>query len=432
MREPDTGERLAAVLRSVPRNLRKDLWTADAQPRAPRPRWLSVLEGIVPVLFGVALLVFNWNRYFYGHQLGALGILIVVGQSVVPLLALHRPVPGWWMATLLQTALVASWFTPRTVSSDLTAGWSSSELVLQSWVLFLVALSSRPRVAMEALAINVVTGLLFVLVWGYENYAVLTVVILVIATLVGSALRSRNVAREELVAQKELTAEEQARRALLEERTRIARELHDVVAHHMSVISIQAQAAPHLAENPSAELTENLESIRQNAKDALSELRQVLGVLRSEHTEPEADPHAPQPSLDRLDELVANVRAAGFAVTLRATGERGPLPQGVELSAFRIIQEALSNAMRHAPGAGVRVDIAYNPSDVTVRITNTAPTRPVPRSPGTGHGLLGMRERAAILGGTLTCAATADGGYEVTAVLPARPPAAAAERVPDL
>ncbi|NEE06950.1 sensor histidine kinase [Streptomyces sp. SID7499] len=432
MGEPDTGERLAAALRDVPRNLREDLWTADARLRAPRARWLSVLEGIAPVLFGLALLVFNWNRYFYGFQLGALGILIVVGQSVVPLLALRRPIPGWWMATLLQTALVASWFTPRTVSSDLTADWSSSELVLQAWVLFLVALSSRPRAALEALAINIVTGLLFVLVWDYENYAVLTVVTLAIATLVGSALRSRNMAREELVAQKELTAEEQARRTLLEERTRIARELHDVVAHHMSVISIQAQAAPHLAENPSAELTENLESIRQNAKDALSELRQVLGVLRSEHTGPEADPHAPQPSLDRLDELVANVRAAGYGVTLRTTGERGPLPQGVELSAFRIVQEALSNAMRHAPGAEVRVDIAYSPSDVTVRITNTAPTGPVPSSPGTGHGLLGMRERAAILGGTLTCAATADGGYEVSAALPAKPPTAAAERVRNL
>jgi hypothetical protein len=112
MTAPNTGERLAVVLRTVPRNLRKDLWTGDARPRTPRSRWLSVLEGTVPVLFGLALLVFNWNRYFYGYQLGALGILIVVGQSMVPLLALRRPVPGWWMATLLQTALVVGWFTP--------------------------------------------------------------------------------------------------------------------------------------------------------------------------------------------------------------------------------------------------------------------------------------------------------------------------------
>ncbi|MEU9150496.1 hypothetical protein AB0D59_08105 [Streptomyces sp. NPDC048417] len=135
-----------------------------------------MLEGTVPVLFVLALLVFDWNRYFYGCQLGALGILVAVGQSVVPRPALRRPVLGWWwMRTCCRRR---SWWAgsppPGTVSSDLTANWSSSELVPHAWVLFLVVLSSRPRVAVETLAINVVTGLLFVLVWGYEDYAVLT------------------------------------------------------------------------------------------------------------------------------------------------------------------------------------------------------------------------------------------------------------------
>ncbi|WP_308315580.1 histidine kinase [Streptomyces sp. ISL-100] len=362
MKEPDRGERLAAIWRTVPGNLRRDLWTADAdaRPRKSRSRRLSVLEGVAPVLFGVALAVFNWNRYFYGYQLGALGILIVVGQSVVPLLALLRPIPGWWTSTLLQVALVVAWFAPRDVASDWSADWSGRELALQAWVLFLVALRSRPRVAVETLLISVVTGLLFVFVWGYEGYATLTVAVLAIATLVGSSLRYRNVARSQLVAQEELTAEERARRTLLEERTRIARELHDVVAHHMSVISIQAQAAPHLVENPSPELKENLESIRQNAKDALTELRQVLGVLRSEHPEPDAERHAPQPDLGRLDELVANVRGAGLGVTVRTSGRPVQLAQSVELSAFRITRArrdgGRQRGMRSHGRRGIRSD----------------------------------------------------------------------------
>ncbi|MFI6961349.1 sensor histidine kinase [Streptomyces sp. NPDC050255] len=425
MTEPDMGDRLAAVGRT----LRRDLWTADgeARPRKGLPRWLASVVNVLLGLAGVSLLVFGWNRYFFGYQLGVLGVLVALCQAVVPVLAIHRPVAAWWTSTLMQLALVAAWFVPDGAIAFDGDGpqWTGVELALQTWVLFHVALRSRPRVAVETLAISVVAGLLYVLAWGFEGYVTLTVAVLAIATLVGSALHGRNVARSQLVAQEELTAEERARRTLLEERTRIARELHDVVAHHMSVISIQAQAAPHLVDNPSAELRENLESIRQNAKDALTELRQVLGVLRSErseHSEPEVERHAPQPDLGRLEELVANVRGAGLGVTLRTNGEPVRLAQSVELSAFRIIQEALSNAMRHAPGAETEVDIEYRRSDVTVRVTNSAPVHSAPRSPGAGHGLLGMRERAAILGGTVACGATADGGYEVTAVLPAKLP----------
>jgi signal transduction histidine kinase len=224
-----------------------------------------------------------------------------------------------------------------------------------------------------------------------------------------------------LAAQKALAAEERALRAVLEERGRIARELHDVVAHHLSVISIQAQVAPHLVGGPPAELRENLTSIRQSARDALTELRRVLGVLRLEGGAEETR-HAPQPTLERVDELIGNVRAAGVAVTIEITGPPRPLSPGIELSAYRIVQEALSNAMRHAPGAAVRVLIAYHPSGVTVRIGNSAPARPGQPSAGVGHGLLGMRERTAMLDGDLAAGPTPDGGYEVTAMLPAPAP----------
>ncbi|MGW1373268.1 sensor histidine kinase, partial [Streptomyces sp. NPDC002446] len=249
------------------------------------------------------------------------------------------------------------------------------------------------------------------------------------AVVVGASLRLSRVARTRLVEQKVLTAEERARRTLLEERGRIARELHDVVAHHMSVISIQAQVAPHLVENPSDALKENLAGIRENAVEALTELRRVLGVLRSEDAPAQGAQHAPQPTLDRLDELLGKVRTAGVAVAAETTGEPRPLAPGVELSAFRIVQEALSNAMRHAPGAAVRVTVGYHAGGLALRIANSAPDGPAPPSPGSGHGLLGMRERAAMLGGELATGRTPDGGYEVTALLPdnaLEPPAAPA------
>lgn len=141
--------------------------------------------------------------------------------------------------------------------------------------------------------------------------------------MIGAALRALRVARTELVEQSELTAEERARRTLLEERNRIARELHDVVAHHMSVISIQAQVAPHLVDHPSEELKANLAGIRENAVEALTELRRVLGVLRAEDALADGVRHAPQPTLDRVDELVGTVRAAGVDVTARTTGVPG-------------------------------------------------------------------------------------------------------------
>ncbi|WP_413754072.1 sensor histidine kinase [Streptomyces sp. R-74717] len=141
--------------------------------------------------------------------------------------------------------------------------------------------------------------------------------------------------------------------------------------------------------------------------------------------------HAPQPTLDRLGELLGNVRSAGLTVSAHTTGEPAHLTPGIELSAFRIIQEALSNATWYAPGAEVRVEAGHRPSAGTFRIADTAPTRTAQPSPGAGHGLLGMWERAAVLRGTLAFGATSDGGYEVIAMLPTQLPAMPADLVED-
>ncbi|CAM5523467.1 histidine kinase OS=Streptomyces tendae OX=1932 GN=GUR47_19860 PE=4 SV=1 [Streptomyces tendae] len=349
-------------------------------------------------------------------------------------LALWRPVAAWWlsMAGMLVGAFaVRAQMVPG--GDEFTWPWTAAGLIGHLFVMLLLALRVRTRVSVEALILTALPTYAVQGMVGAPNYqptGQLAVILFTVVVVLGIALRGRREARSELAQQTSLTAEERARRTLLEERGRIARELHDVVAHHMSVISIQAQVAPLLVKDPPDELKENLAGIRQNALEALTELRRVLGVLRSEHPDaPEAVeggdgtvPHAPQPTLDRLDALVENTRATGLTVTTETGGTRRPLPPGVELSAYRIVQEALSNVLRHAPGASARVHLTHLPIGLRVVVSNTRPTRAPAPSQGAGHGLLGMRERVAMLDGTLTAHPMPDGGYQVAAFLPADGP----------
>ncbi|WP_327233603.1 histidine kinase [Streptomyces sp. NBC_01317] len=437
MRDP---RRVVAELRAVPRQLRTDLLGARAfgpLPDTGRPGWrewqpVVVLLTVICAMFIGAMGV---NNLIWDAGLGQVyGTLLGVLQAAALVVAVFRPVPAWWVVTLVMVVVALS--TRATAGPDTpypwTGGgmapvpdtlypWTSEGMTLQAGVLFLLALRVRPRAVFGALAISLLAGAACGLsvTTAHASDVTRAAAVFGVAVVVGAALRGSQEARTELVVQAGLTADERARRTLLEERNRIARELHDVVAHHMSVISIQAQVAPHLVENPSEELRENLAGIRGNAVDALTELRRVLGVLRSEDALSESVRHAPQPTLDRLDELIGTVRGAGLPVTTRFTGEPRPLAPGVGLSAYRIVQEALSNVMRHAPGAEVRVEIGYLPSRVVVRVVNSAPARAVaPPSTDVGHGLLGMRERTAMLGGELATGATPPGGYEVTATLP--------------
>ncbi|MET7522025.1 sensor histidine kinase [Streptomyces sp900116325] len=425
------GQRLRAALRRAPRALFEDLTApADPLPAMGAPGWpvWRPVFGMMLVFCALALAVVQVSALAPVDGGGVPGYAVLLGtaQAAALIVGMSRPVSAWWASTVLM--VVTARITEPGSSPDALFPWTVSGLLLQCGVLFLLALRVRPRRSAGALVITLLAALSCTVATTRAHHYALDrgTPVLIAAVVIGASLRGLRVARTQLVVQEELTAGERARRTLLEERNRIARELHDVVAHHMSVISIQAQVAPHLVENPSDELRENLAGIRQNAVEALTELRHVLGVLRSEDALSKGARHAPQPTLDRLDELLANVRGAGLVVTNATTGTPRPLPPGVELSAFRIVQEALSNAMRHAPGAQVRVETAYGTAGLTVRITNTAPDGPAAPSRGMGHGLLGMRERAAMLGGELVTGGTPDGGYEVTAILPVSAPDPAA------
>jgi signal transduction histidine kinase len=241
------------------------------------------------------------------------------------------------------------------------------------------------------------------------------------AWILGDNLRNRRAyvaGLEERADMLEREQAEQARRAVVDERARIARELHDVVAHNVSVMVVQSGAARRTIERDPERAKEVLTSVESTGRQALDEMRRLLGVLR---TEDEAtDLRAPQPSVGHLDSLVAQVRDAGLPVELVVEGRPRPLVPGVDMSAYRIVQEALTNSLKHAGPAHAHVRVCFGDNDLRLEVTDDG--RGIiaddPATNGGGHGLVGMRERVALFGGRLEAGPRTGGGYIVTATLP--------------
>jgi signal transduction histidine kinase len=224
---------------------------------------------------------------------------------------------------------------------------------------------------------------------------------------------------EERTAELEQAREALAHRAVAEERLRLARELHDVVAHSMSVIAVQSGVGVHVAESRPEEVGKALAAIEATSRAALTELRRLLGVLRQD-SDPQGD-LAPVPGLADLDSLLAEVAKAGLPVEVAVEGKPRPLPAGVDLSAYRIVQEALTNVVKHAGPARAQITIRYRDRDVMVEVTDDgrgAAALAGDGRAGTGHGLLGMRERVAAFGGDLETGPGPGGGFRVAARLP--------------
>ena len=244
--------------------------------------------------------------------------------------------------------------------------------------------------------------------------SVLLLMVVVAAAALGDSRRQRGEALAERDETRQAMSDTLQDQAAMEERARIARDLHDVVAHHVSAIAVEAESARVTTEGLSDEGRAHFESIGQTARDALTEMRRLLGVLREDAS---ADAvRDPQPSLTQVNDLVETARAAGSPVTLTLEGAVVPLPTGVDLCAYRILQEALTNVRRHAPGAAVEVELEYQPEALRLRVRDHGPGA-ASEDPD-GHGLLGMRERAIMVGGTLTAGPAEDGGFVVEAVLP--------------
>jgi signal transduction histidine kinase len=227
-----------------------------------------------------------------------------------------------------------------------------------------------------------------------------------VAWVIGDYMRSRRQFFNELMARHRQAREQAAE----EERLRIARELHDVVAHNVSVIAIQAGAARVSGSSGK----EALQSIETTARDTLSELNRLLGVLRR-RSEASLDP---RPRLDQVDSLLEPLRSAGLEATLRTTGEMRPLPVALELSAYRIVQEAITNVLKHAQASRVEVMVDYQPEAVVLTVSDNGSGPPALVGGSTGHGLIGMRERVELFSGALHTGTSSLGGFTVRARLP--------------
>ncbi|MER5707706.1 histidine kinase [Streptomyces sp. NPDC042898] len=377
------------------------------------PERIRIFAGLLPhafVLFcAVIVFALGYDRIYYGFGVSALVITCL--PAAIVLLTLVRPILAFW------ASLGAAPFVGYIGGFDGGWPWTAACLVCHVVVLAVVAARTRPRTAVWMWLVTAGYCLFaeMFLGMGRSSVSVPLLFVSALVLLTVSMVQVRRQADREVTAQQTVTAQEISKRTVLEERTTIARELHDVVAHHMSVVAIQAEAAPYRVENPPPELEQAFLTIRENAVAALTELRRILGVVRAEDYEA---PDAPQPTLGDLDALVRNVAEAGLDVEKTVTGAVRELPQGVELSAYRIVQEALSNVLRHAPGAAAKVEVSYVLGGLGLRVANGPARGLVKPSPGAGHGITGMRERVTMLGGEMTAEETADGGYEVAAFIP--------------
>jgi signal transduction histidine kinase len=386
-----------------------------------RPRWRRWLAGalaaigaglVAITILGVVLALRHprspWSASFHGVRLEFL--LAGPAQLAPLLLAARFPLLAWRLAylTVLLVPLVPgqSQVNPAQVAVLVivfcVAGLRYSGPVLWSmWALMLVP----------------------AWLWigpGWAKPAAATIA-LTVGTAALDVVRAWRRARRALAAQAELAEREQARRAVLEERARIAREMHDVVAHHLSLMAVQAETAPYRVTGLSPPALAEFSSLSGAARAALADMRRLLGVLRSD----QPAERAPQPQLADLPALAAASRRAGVTVELSMPAACDQVPPSVGVCAYRIMQEALSNAGRHAPGAAVAVHVGQHDGSLRLQVSNGpgAPARP-PRGGGQpGHGLAGMRERVALLGGSLSAGPTAGGGFAVRAVLPLAEPA---------
>jgi signal transduction histidine kinase len=357
--------------------------------------------GLVAVLLPPT---FVWATRHHSVALAAAPVLL----QVLPLL-LRRRFPLSVLAVVLSASIATQFVVGVLPPFALGAA------------LYTVASHTERRVALRAggATLLALAALLLVRSGLDARESVVHLIIFAAATwILGDNVRTKRAYYRELeerAERLEREREESIHRAAADEQERIARELHDVIAHSVSVMVVQAAAANDVFERQPERAREALRSIEESGRSALTELRRLLGIVRTH----ERGRFEPQPGLAALEELIEQVRATGLEVGLEFDGELGELPSGVDLSAYRIVQEALTNTLKHAHAGRARIRIARRGQELAIEVSDngSGPGEPA----GDGHGLIGMRERVALLGGELEAGAQAGGGFAVKVRLPIGP-----------
>ncbi|MBC7302903.1 MAG: sensor histidine kinase [Nocardia sp.] len=384
--------------------------TAPVRPAARRisvQTWFDLSTVLVAlILYSIA-----WPTLFATHEVSPVVAPMLSALAAFPILFVRvNPALGW--AISAGAALLFSIGLQPGPNDDLP--FQVVHIIVLFVLLFAVALRASVPIVVVAWA---ATSMLFATtmpgsadgpLWGWAmGFGALA--------LFGYLVRILLASRRKLERQEEVTELERARRAILEEKARIARDLHDVVAHHMSMVVVQAQTAPYRITELDPAARAEFESIGVTARTALNEIRGLLGVLRSDGQLPE---HAPPPRASDVPALCASALRAGVPVDWTVTGDLDSVPETTGLVVYRVVQESMANCARHAPGAAVQVAVAVDPGMVSVSVHNAA-TATVPQpGAGGGHGIDGMRTRVVAVGGELHAAPTLDGGFEVSVKLP--------------
>jgi len=377
--------------------------------RAAEGQWLNVAIVVVTaILFAVA-----WPTLQLTHQVSPPIQPFVAALATFPFLLIRsNPALAWAVSAI--SALVI----PRVFA--LQGGYDYPWQVVHILVMLALLAAVSMRAAIPVVGVAWISTVLLFLAdtpgTNGRGWAVGLTAIVVFGLLIRWLVLSRR----QLAQQEELSELERTRRTVLEEKARIARDLHDVVAHHMSMVVVQAQSAPYRIADMSDETRAEFESIGAAGRAALNEVRGLLGVLRSDGQLAE---HAPQPGVQQISELLEGSRRAGIPVSWHVDGDPTLVSESVGLVMYRILQESLANTARHAAGAAVEVKIAYESPIASVSIVNGPPRRSLvsalTRHESTGgNGIIGMRERAQAVGGVLTTHLHDNGGFEVHAEFP--------------
>ncbi|GAA1665070.1 sensor histidine kinase [Streptomyces yatensis] len=358
-----------------------------------------------------------------GSRFAAVPIVLALGTTV----ALRRRAPEKMLALAIVCGVAQ-------LAADVKPNLADFAMLV---IVYTVAVASSRRASRFALGVAISAAPLATLRWPQSHQgwwddlvsAVFVSIPFVLAWVLGDSIRTRRAyyaQLEERAARLEKEREAQSKVAVAAERARIARELHDVVAHNVSVMVVQADGAAYVMDASPEQARQALETISGTGRQALAEMRRLLGVLRTGEPGEEND-YVPQPDVEQIDELVEQVRGAGLPVDFKVVGSPRQLPSGVELTAYRIVQEALTNTRKHGgPDVGASVRLTYFDDGLGLLVEDDG--RGAQRemyqdggADGSGHGLIGMRERVGMVGGTLDAGPRPGGGFRISALLPLKP-----------